>query len=209
MKVVKFFKKYPLALALLYTVFHFVVFFSLEKVIEPEFIIHCAIDDYIPFCEYFIVPYLLWFLYVPVSTVLLIRQDVSSYWKLAIMLFGGNLICLILYVIFPNGVMPKESVEETNIFSSMVNILYDNDTPTNVCPSMHTLDTLAVHCALVRSQILKNRRWIKLMSFTFLISICIATVVLKQHSIIDVFAAFVLFGILERIAYSKKKSLSL
>ena len=24
--------------------------------------IHCALDDKIPFCEYFIVPYLLWFL---------------------------------------------------------------------------------------------------------------------------------------------------
>ena len=25
---------------------------------------HVALDDYIPFCEYFVIPYLMWFLYV-------------------------------------------------------------------------------------------------------------------------------------------------
>ncbi len=212
MRIVEFFKKHPLALAVMYTVFHFVVFFLLEAVISPKFIIHCKLDDYIPFCEYFIIPYLLWFLYVPLATIFLIKKDTPSFWKLALTLFGGNIICLILYIIFPNGVLPKEAVAEENIFCTAVNILYSNDTPTNVCPSMHTLDTLAVHVALIRSHTMKNHPWLKCLSFVFLVSICVATVTLKQHSIIDVFAAFLLFAVLERFAYTniifKKESLA-
>lgn len=200
-RIIDFFKKYPLALAIFYTVFHFIVFFILEAVIEPKFIINCFIDDYIPFCEYFILPYLLWFLYIPAVVLYLIKYDVKSYWKLVIMLFGGNIICLVLYMIFPNSVVVKEAVPDNNIFCTMVNMLYANDTPTNVCPSMHVLDTFAAHIALAKSPTMKNRRRVTLFSLVFLILICIATVTLKQHSIIDVFASFILIFILWKVAY--------
>ena len=37
-------------------------FGHLEKTVTTHFhVIHTALDDYIPFCEYFIIPYLLWF----------------------------------------------------------------------------------------------------------------------------------------------------
>ena len=40
-------------------------FGHLEKTVTTHFhVIHTALDDYIPFCEYFIIPYLLWFGYV-------------------------------------------------------------------------------------------------------------------------------------------------
>ena len=38
-------------------------------------IIHMNIDDYIPFCEVFIVPYLLWFLYIPAVLLYLFFKD--------------------------------------------------------------------------------------------------------------------------------------
>ena len=205
MKIIGFFKKHPLAFALSYLVLHFLIFFILEAVITSDYyIIHSPIDDVIPFCEYFIVPYLLWFLYVPAIVLYLIKYDRNNYWKLALTLFGSNLICLVLYMIFPNGVMPKAPIEETtNIFQQAVNILYANDTPTNVCPSMHVLDTLAAHVALSTSKTMDSHPFIKAGSFVFLILICVATVTLKQHSIIDVFAAFILFAIMAFFAYKK------
>lgn len=186
-----------------YTVFHFAFFLILEEVINSKTatVIHCAIDDYIPFCEYFIVPYLLWFLYIPLVLFSLLFKDRESFWKMTTMMFGGNIICLIFYAIFPNTVETKYMVEETNIFAALVNILYANDTPTNVCPSMHVLDTLAAHIALCRSVLTKKFPFIKIGSFIFLMLICIATVTLKQHSIIDVFAAFGLMFVMVKIAY--------
>ena len=41
-----------------------VSFILVEKKDAKLHIVHSVIDDYIPFCEYFIIPYVLWFLYV-------------------------------------------------------------------------------------------------------------------------------------------------
>ena len=190
-----------------YTLFHFAFFTVLEANVDSDeaYVIHCKLDDYIPFCEYFIVPYLLWFLYIPAVLFFLVFKDIDSFWKMTAMMFGGNIICLTLYAIFPNTVEAKLMVEETNIFAIMVNALYESDTPTNVCPSMHVLDTFAAHIALCRSTLFRKLSFVKIFSFIFLVLICIATVTLKQHSIIDVFASFVLIFILYKAAYRKKK----
>ena len=42
-------------------------FAYLEKAVtHPQTIIHVKLDDYIPFCEVFVIPYFLWFAYVSV-----------------------------------------------------------------------------------------------------------------------------------------------
>ena len=47
---------------MLYFVIYLAWFAFLEKHVTTHFhVIHMNIDDYIPFCEVFIVPYLLWF----------------------------------------------------------------------------------------------------------------------------------------------------
>ena len=53
-------------LLLLGWVGHFILFFLTESLIPVErcHVIHCSLDDIIPFCEYFIIPYILWFLYI-------------------------------------------------------------------------------------------------------------------------------------------------
>lgn len=188
-----------------YTIVYFMCFLLLEHVIDPRkaTIIHCTLDDYIPFCEYFIVPYVLWFVFIPSVLFLLLFKDRSAFWKMASMMFTGNMLCLAIYAVFPNAVITKHSVEDTNIFCTLVNILYASDTATNVCPSIHALDTMAAHIAIHRSDYAKSRRYLKMVSFVFLVLICIATVTLKQHSIIDVVASFCLILILERVVYKK------
>ena len=60
-----FFQKYKHGLLLLYFLVYFPWFSWLERTVTNRFhIIHMTIDDFIPFVEYFIVPYLLWFVYV-------------------------------------------------------------------------------------------------------------------------------------------------
>ncbi len=119
------------------------------------------------------------------------------------MMFTGNIICLVIFFLFPNGVPAKNPVLEENVFCSIVNLLYYTDTPTNVCPSIHVLDTLAAHIALANSDFAKKYPNLKAFSAIFLVLICIATVTLKQHSIIDVICAFLLMFFLEKLAYDK------
>ncbi|MBQ6795395.1 MAG: hypothetical protein IJO83_04540 [Clostridia bacterium] len=200
----QYFKKHPVIFMLLYTAVYFIIFLLLEIAVEPKFIIHSPIDDLIPFCEYFIVPYLMWFLYVPLVLFYLLCNDRASFWSMVKMMFVGNMLCLLIYAVFPNGVMPKKPVYNDNIFAHMVNILYYTDTPTNVCPSIHVLDTLSAHIALSRSVYVRENHIVKLTSFMFFIMVCISTVTLKQHSILDIFASLFLMVFLERYAYSKK-----
>ena len=56
---------YSHAWVLLYAFIYFPWFTYLERhVTDNYFVIHSIFDDYIPFCEYFIIPYLLWFAYM-------------------------------------------------------------------------------------------------------------------------------------------------
>ena len=60
------------ALLLLYFMIYLPWFGHLERTVTTHFhVIHVALDDYIPFCEYFIIPYLLWFVYVFATLALL------------------------------------------------------------------------------------------------------------------------------------------
>ena len=58
----KYYEKYKHLWILLYFFVYMAWFNYVEKTVTTHFhVIHVPIDDYIPFCEYFVIPYLLWF----------------------------------------------------------------------------------------------------------------------------------------------------
>ena len=62
----EFFKKYKHGLIILvYCLVYLMCFSYLENRTVPAYnVVHTVFDDMIPFCEFFIVPYLLWFPYM-------------------------------------------------------------------------------------------------------------------------------------------------
>ena len=57
-------------------------FGHLEKTVTTHFhVIHTALDDYIPFCEYFIIPYLLWFAYIAAVYVWMFLHDRKQFFR--------------------------------------------------------------------------------------------------------------------------------
>ena len=60
-----FLYKYRHAWILSYSFIYIPWFCYLEKAVTRNYhVMHVALDDFIPFNEYFIVPYMMWFLYV-------------------------------------------------------------------------------------------------------------------------------------------------
>ena len=60
--ITNFFKQYRHIWILSYFAIYLVWFNYLEKMVTTHFhVIHVPIDDYIPFCEYFVIPYIMWF----------------------------------------------------------------------------------------------------------------------------------------------------
>ena len=62
----------------LYVFIYMPWFFTLEHFIQPDMpgihILNTPLDDKIPFCEYFIIPYILWFFYVVGSCIFMLYK---------------------------------------------------------------------------------------------------------------------------------------
>ena len=179
-------------------------FLHLEKsVTNHYYVIHSTLDDYIPFNEYFIVPYLLWFTYVAGAIVYFFFTNKEDYYRLCIFLFTGMTLSLLICTLFRNGTDFRPVIDpDKNIFSALVARLYQVDTNTNVFPSIHVYNSIGTHIAIMKSNALKSHKWVKRGSFVLMISICMATVFLKQHSIIDVFGAVLMGAAIYPLAYA-------
>lgn len=100
----RYYEKYkhiiPLAI---FGVIYVLWFYLLEHRTNVQYmVVHMNIDDYIPFCEYFVVPYLLWFAYVPAVLGYLFFKDRRNYDRCAVFLCTGMLIFLVISTFIPN-----------------------------------------------------------------------------------------------------------
>ena len=165
--------------------------------------IHIGLDDKIlPFCEYFIVPYLMWFGFVAITIVYFLFQDKKGYYKLITFLFTGMTIFLLVSYIYPNGHhLRPTTFARDNIFVDLVKMLYEIDTDTNVLPSIHVYNSLGCYIAIRKCPKLKNKKGIQIGSFVLTVSIILATMLLKQHSVIDVVAGMVMARLIYEIVY--------
>lgn len=199
-----FIKKYGHIWILGYGFIYLPWFMYLEKTVTNKYhIMHSAIDDLIPFNEYFIIPYFLWFLYVAGAIVYFFFKNKEDYYRLCTFLFTGMTLSLLICTLFPNGTDFRPAVDpDKNIFASLVASLYQTDTCTNVFPSIHVYNSIGTHIAIMKSEALRKNRVIRTASFVLMISICMATVFLKQHSIIDVVGAALLCGAIYPLAYA-------
>ncbi|HOO28129.1 MAG TPA: phosphatase PAP2 family protein [Lachnospiraceae bacterium] len=173
-----------------------------EKVTKRYHIIHMAIDDYIPFCEVFIIPYFLWFVYMTVSIVLCMVTNKESFFRSFFFLSCGMTIFLIVSTVFPNGQHLRPTVfPRDNFLTDMVKKLYSIDTSTNLFPSIHVYNSIGSHIAIVKNETLRKKKWLKNSSFILCILIILSTIFLKQHSMFDVLTAIGLAVIMYPIAY--------
>lgn len=203
-----FIKKYNHAWTLLYVFIYMPWFVWLEKNVTTNFhVIHMNIDDKIPFCEYFVIPYLLWFLFVPAVMIYEFFYSKSEFYRACALLFGGMTIFLIICTVWHNGLNLRQDISyHDNICANLVRILRDTDTSTNVFPSIHVFNTLGCLIALFESTGMKKRYLIKALATILSILIIMSTVLLKQHSMADVIGGFVLAAILYVIVYIPVKA---
>ena len=201
--LLKTYHNYKHMLLLLYFPIYLAWFAFLEQTVTTHFhVIHMDIDDHIPFCEYFIVPYLLWFAYIAVVIVYMGFQDKSAFYKMCAFLFTGMTIFLIVSTVYPNGHMLRPvAFERDNIFTQLCAMLYQTDTATNLFPSIHVYNSIGVHLAIANSEKTKHNKVVRLGSGILMASIILATVFLKQHSMFDVITAFLTAIVMYLLVY--------
>lgn len=186
-------------------VIYFVWFFALEATVTTSYTsMHCKLDDLIPFSEWFAIPYYLWFPFVAVTVGYFLFTSKKDYYKCCSFLFIGMTICLFIYTIWPNGQNLRPDLStlgRDNILIHVIRGLYATDTNTNVCPSIHVYNSIGIVIAIFHSEKLKRIHWIKWSSLVLAVLICLSTVFLKQHSIIDGICAMLLAVVMYLIVY--------
>lgn len=196
--------KYKHVLYILYLPLYMHCFICLEERSDVHFTdIHCALDDRIPFCEIFIIPYLSWFLYVVLVLFFLFFQTehLEDFYACIHTLIFGMSTCLLIYYLFPNMQNMRPVLERDNIFTDIIGFIYKSDTDTNVLPSIHVYNAVAIHIGFSTSHYFRERRGWKTASLILCILICLSTMFLKQHSFLDVITGIILFGIYGGLFY--------
>ncbi len=190
----------------LYWLIYLPWFAYLERTVTTRFhVIHMALDDYIPFCEYFVIPYFLWFLYVAVAILYFAFNNKQEYYNLCKILFFGMTVFLIVSTIYPNGhYLRPYTFARDNIFVDMVRALYQTDTATNLFPSIHVYNSLAVNAVVWRCKDFKNKPVLRYGSAFLAWSIVFSTVFLKQHSVFDLLTGVLLAAFTIVAVYSPK-----
>ena len=205
------FSRHPIWFMAFYLVFYLSVFHWLEaNITVPEVWVHCRLDDLIPFCKYAVIPYFAWFVWIPFTLFYLLwKAPRADFWRLCLPLFAGMTIALAVYVVVPNGLdLRPYRVYGSDFFARTVRQLYDTDTATNVCPSIHVFNSVTLMMVYYRSRIFDEprRRWMRPAAAVLCVSIIASTVLLKQHSCIDVVLGILLALVLDSAASSLERS---
>ena len=172
---------------LAFWVIYLVLFMVVEHAVQSDYyVVHCALDDRIPFCEWFIFPYCLWHPLLFAMTVYLAFWDAENFKRYMAI---GFIPVILFDWAFPNGQELRPVVfESENIAIWLVRQIYAADTNTNVFPSMHVIGSAALVAATLYTPSLRKHK-LHLVAIPVGILICISTVFVKQHSCLDLFGA--------------------
>jgi hypothetical protein len=185
-------------------VVYFVLYFLTENLIPAENChpVHCVLDDLIPFCEWFLIPYVFWYVLIVISLGYFALYDVNSFRRLQIFLIVTQLVAMAVYILFPTRQDLRPILfERDNLLTHGVAFLYSFDTNTGVCPSLHVAYSLGIAAVWGKKRDV-SPLW-KGFVILSVILICLSTMFIKQHSAVDVLAAIPLSLLAGWIAYRK------
>ena len=185
-------------------IFYFSMYFITENLIPPEKChpIHCALDDLIPFHEFFLFFYVFWYLLVFGALAYTLFYDPPKFRKLQTFIIITQVIAMTCYVVYPSRQDLRPAVfERENILTALMAFIYSFDTSTGVCPSLHVGYSLGILSVALKDPEL-GKGWKALLGFVVLM-ICLAVCFVKQHSALDVLWALPMCLVAECLVYGK------
>ena len=189
----RIYDKNPLKFILEVYAVYLVWFFAMEKIPNRNYhIVYSKLDDYIPFYKPAILMYSSWFLMLVIPFVYLLkRKSYDNMYNIIIPMFLAMYISLIIYVIYPTALdIRVTDITGNDICSWIIRKIQGIDAPNNVCPSIHVSTTVIIYNQF--RKILKDNKKSKAFFLLWSVGICISTMLVKQHSIIDVVCGIIL-----------------
>lgn len=183
---------------------YFILYFLTENLIPAENCtpVHIWLDDVIPFCEWFLIPYVFWYLLIVFSLGYFLLYNVDSFKRLQIFIIVTQICAMTVYILFPNRQdLRPEVFPRDNFLTRCIGLLYAADTNTGVCPSLHVAYSIGIASVWLKQKE-ASRLW-KCFVVTAVALICLSTMFIKQHSAADFFAALPVCLLAEVIVYGR------
>lgn len=153
--------------------------------------VRCALDDLIPFCEWFLFSYVSWHVSLLWMSLYTLAYDIAAFRRFMWNLILTTAIAIAVYLIWPSQQLLRPDLSalgRENLLTRAVGLIYAVDTNTNVCPSLHCIGGFAILFAALDMPRFRTRGW-TVFFVIFALLICASTVFMKQHSAVDFFAA--------------------
>lgn len=183
---------------------YFALYFLTENLIPYEkcYPVHSVLDDMIPFCEYFVIPYVGWYLLIVGSLIYFALYNPDNFKNMMKFIIVTQVVAMAIYILFPNRQdLRPEVFARDNIFTDIVGLLYRFDTSTNVCPSLHVAYSIGIASTWLKEK--SASKWCKTFIVTFCFLVCISVAFVKQHSVVDIFVALPVCLLAEWIAFGR------
>ncbi len=183
---------------------YFALYFLTENLIPAEkcYPVHCIIDDIIPFCDYFVIPYVFWYLLIVISLLYFALYNIEGFKNLSKYIIITQIVAMAIYIIFPTRQdLRPESFGNQSFFTDIIAILYSGDTNTGVCPSLHVAYSMGIASVWLKER--EANAWWKAFVVVAVILICLSTMFIKQHSAVDFFAALPVCVLAEYLVFRK------
>lgn len=199
---------------LLYWPLYLLAFLLIERLCPAAeyHTVHCALDDLIPFCEWFIFPYMAWHVSLVWASLYTLAYAPGAFCRFMQYLVLTTGATIIIYILWPTQQLMRPDLANLgreNLLTRAAGLIYTVDTNTNVCPSLHCIGAFAVMFAALDVPRFRTRGWTVFFTI-FALMICASTVFMKQHSALDFFFAIPLIVIGWLIVYlprlKKRKS---
>ena len=183
---------------------YFILYFLTENFIPEErlHVVHCRLDDLIPFNEYFLLAYCFWFALIVISLGYFLLYDIESFRSLQFFIMITQAVAMVVYIVWPSvQLLRPEVFPRENFLTAVMRFIYAFDTPTGVCPSLHVAYSMGIASAWLKYKP-ASRGW-KWFVAVIVVIICISTAFVKQHSVVDIVTALPLGLLAEILVYGK------
>lgn len=181
---------------------YFLLFFLTEKFIPYErcHVVHCKLDDIIPFCEYFAIFYVGWYFLIIGSLLYFALYNPENFKNMMKFIIVTQIIAMAAYILFPSRqeLRPSKFVRD-NIFTDVMKLIYSIDTNTNVCPSLHVAYSVGIASTWLKEK--SASKLSKALITAFSLAVCVSVSFVKQHSVVDIIAALPMCLLAELISF--------
>ena len=171
--------------------------------------IRIDLDYSIPFIKEFIIPYLLWYVLIIATFLCYLIHERRDLIEIGLYDIAGLVICCVIFFVYPTEIpFRPEVIEGSDVCSRVIRWMFNTDGPYSVFPSMHCYEATVAFVGIMTSRYFSRKTWAKVAGAILMVAIWASTLLIKQHSVLDMAAGILLALVLIPVIGAVRKRIT-